>query len=154
MFKVNIISAAQSYHRMYIILLSPSLEGCTKLNFFLYPTKYPFVAFFPKRSTIIRTYDQKRQNKLPVAWRCLYPAMPEIVLGSAQALSPLHIVYWLTHLSCKEFTEYTNLEECITYLCEYINTNGPFDGLLGFSQVTFSPFLIYQYTSTTFYFFR
>ncbi|KAK9664487.1 hypothetical protein RND81_14G045800 [Saponaria officinalis] len=34
----------------------------------------------------------------------------------------------------KEFTEYTNLDECISYLCEYITTNGPFDGLLGFSQ--------------------
>ncbi|NP_001409258.1 dihydrofolate reductase [Neltuma alba] len=34
----------------------------------------------------------------------------------------------------KDFTEYTNLEECISYLCEYITTNGPFDGLLGFSQ--------------------
>lgn len=34
----------------------------------------------------------------------------------------------------KEFTEYTNLEECIAYLCEYITTKGPFDGLLGFSQ--------------------
>ncbi|KAI9071330.1 hypothetical protein K1719_046709 [Acacia pycnantha] len=34
----------------------------------------------------------------------------------------------------KEFTEYTNFEECISYLCEYITTNGPFDGLLGFSQ--------------------
>ncbi|OWM73120.1 hypothetical protein CDL15_Pgr001234 [Punica granatum] len=34
----------------------------------------------------------------------------------------------------KGFTEYTNLEECITYLCDYIMTNGPFDGLLGFSQ--------------------
>ncbi|KAJ4960175.1 hypothetical protein NE237_020085 [Protea cynaroides] len=34
----------------------------------------------------------------------------------------------------KEFTEYTNLDECISYLCEYITTNGPFDGFLGFSQ--------------------
>ncbi|GMH20240.1 hypothetical protein Nepgr_022081 [Nepenthes gracilis] len=34
----------------------------------------------------------------------------------------------------QEFTEYTNLEECITYLCEYITSKGPFDGLLGFSQ--------------------
>uniref|UniRef100_A0A2P2J1W4 Dihydrofolate reductase-like n=1 Tax=Rhizophora mucronata TaxID=61149 RepID=A0A2P2J1W4_RHIMU len=34
----------------------------------------------------------------------------------------------------KEFTEYTNLEECISYLCEYITNKGPFDGLLGFSQ--------------------
>ncbi|KAJ4706797.1 Serine hydrolase FSH [Melia azedarach] len=34
----------------------------------------------------------------------------------------------------KEFTEYTNLEECISYLTEYITSNGPFDGFLGFSQ--------------------
>ncbi|CAO2831501.1 unnamed protein product [Amaranthus hypochondriacus] len=34
----------------------------------------------------------------------------------------------------KDFTEYTNLEECISYLCKYITTKGPFDGLLGFSQ--------------------
>ncbi|VVA36847.1 PREDICTED: esterase [Prunus dulcis] len=34
----------------------------------------------------------------------------------------------------KDFTEYTNLEECITYLCDYITSKGPFDGLLGFSQ--------------------
>ncbi|XP_058185378.1 uncharacterized protein LOC131302652 [Rhododendron vialii] len=34
----------------------------------------------------------------------------------------------------KDFTVYTNLEECISYLCEYMTTKGPFDGLLGFSQ--------------------
>nr|KJB16443.1 hypothetical protein B456_002G231200 [Gossypium raimondii] len=34
----------------------------------------------------------------------------------------------------KEFTEYTNLEECISHLCQYITHNGPFHGLLGFSQ--------------------
>ncbi|KAF3443098.1 hypothetical protein FNV43_RR17019 [Rhamnella rubrinervis] len=34
----------------------------------------------------------------------------------------------------KEFTEYKNLEECISYLCDYITSKGPFDGLLGFSQ--------------------
>ncbi|KAF5941096.1 hypothetical protein HYC85_022263 [Camellia sinensis] len=33
-----------------------------------------------------------------------------------------------------EFTEYTNLEECISYLCDYMTKKGPFDGLLGFSQ--------------------
>ncbi|PHT29908.1 hypothetical protein CQW23_30501 [Capsicum baccatum] len=36
----------------------------------------------------------------------------------------------------EEFTEYENLEECISYLCEYITTKGPFDGLLGFSQAS------------------
>lgn len=43
----------------------------------------------------------------------------------------------------KEFTEYTNLDECISYLCEYITSKGPFDGLLGFSQgATLSALLI------------
>ncbi|PNX90310.1 dihydrofolate reductase-like protein, partial [Trifolium pratense] len=36
----------------------------------------------------------------------------------------------------KDFTEYTNLDECISYLTEYIIANGPFDGFLGFSQKT------------------
>jgi hypothetical protein len=38
-------------------------------------------------------------------------------------------------LSAQEFTEYTNLDECISYLCDYMVKNGPFEGLLGFSQV-------------------
>ncbi|KAJ6797533.1 uncharacterized protein M6B38_123400 [Iris pallida] len=43
----------------------------------------------------------------------------------------------------KDFTEYTNLEECISFLCDYMKENGPFDGLLGFSQgATLSALLI------------
>ncbi|XP_059289613.1 dihydrofolate reductase-like [Lycium ferocissimum] len=34
----------------------------------------------------------------------------------------------------EDFTEYQNLEQCISHLCEYITSKGPFDGLLGFSQ--------------------
>ncbi|GAB2267071.1 hypothetical protein Dimus_002053 [Dionaea muscipula] len=33
-----------------------------------------------------------------------------------------------------DFTEYTNLEECISYLSQYITKHGPFHGFLGFSQ--------------------
>ncbi|GER37994.1 calmodulin-related protein [Striga asiatica] len=43
----------------------------------------------------------------------------------------------------KDFTEYTNLEACIDYLCDYIVSKGPFDGLLGFSQgATLSALLV------------
>lgn len=38
-------------------------------------------------------------------------------------------------INLQEFTEYKNLEECINYLCDYITNKGPYDGLLGFSQV-------------------
>ncbi|GLU13063.1 hypothetical protein SLE2022_297100 [Rubroshorea leprosula] len=34
----------------------------------------------------------------------------------------------------EDFTEFTNFEECVEYIEEYMIKNGPFDGLLGFSQ--------------------
>lgn len=34
----------------------------------------------------------------------------------------------------KEFTEYTNFDECLQYIEDYMIEHGPFDGLLGFSQ--------------------
>ena len=36
----------------------------------------------------------------------------------------------------QEFTEYTNLEESLEYIEECMIKHGPFDGLLGFSQVS------------------
>ncbi|XP_039036534.1 esterase AAEL000016-like isoform X1 [Hibiscus syriacus] len=35
----------------------------------------------------------------------------------------------------QNFTEYTNFEECLEYIENYMIKNGPFDGFLGFSQV-------------------
>lgn len=35
----------------------------------------------------------------------------------------------------QEFTEYTNFDECLAYIEDYMVEHGPFDGLLGFSQV-------------------
>jgi calmodulin len=49
--------------------------------------------------------------------------------------SSFSFVTILNILPMQEFTEYTNLDECISYLCDYMVKNGPFDGLLGFSQV-------------------
>ncbi|XP_061351309.1 uncharacterized protein LOC133312124 [Gastrolobium bilobum] len=34
----------------------------------------------------------------------------------------------------EDFTEYTNFEECLAYIEDYMVKNGPFDGVLGFSQ--------------------
>ncbi|XWS44997.1 hypothetical protein CRYUN_Cryun15aG0097900 [Craigia yunnanensis] len=34
----------------------------------------------------------------------------------------------------QDFTEYTNFEECLAYIEDYMMKNGPFDGFLGFSQ--------------------
>lgn len=35
----------------------------------------------------------------------------------------------------QDFTEYTNFEECLAYIEDYMLKNGPFDGFLSFSQV-------------------
>lgn len=45
-----------------------------------------------------------------------------------------YIFIYLT-FTWQDFTEYTNLEQSIDYLNNYITCNGPFHGLLGFSQV-------------------
>jgi hypothetical protein len=37
----------------------------------------------------------------------------------------------------QDYTEYRNFEECIAYIEDYMLKNGPFDGVLGFSQVWF-----------------
>ncbi|KAE8056983.1 hypothetical protein FH972_013709 [Carpinus fangiana] len=34
----------------------------------------------------------------------------------------------------KEFTEYTNFDECLAFIEDFMIKHGPFDGLLGFSQ--------------------
>ncbi|GLJ12166.1 hypothetical protein SUGI_0185850 [Cryptomeria japonica] len=34
----------------------------------------------------------------------------------------------------REFTEYRNMDKCMSYIEEYMIEHGPFDGLLGFSQ--------------------
>ena len=34
----------------------------------------------------------------------------------------------------QDFTEYTNFEECVKYIEDYMVKNGPFDGILGHSQ--------------------
>ncbi|XP_066391536.1 uncharacterized protein [Miscanthus floridulus] len=49
-----------------------------------------------------------------------------------EGIFPLPYFEWFQFNN--EFTEYTNLDECISYLCDYMVKNRPFDGLLGFFQ--------------------
>lgn len=35
----------------------------------------------------------------------------------------------------QDFTQYSNFEECLAYIENYMIVHGPFDGFLGFSQV-------------------
>nr|GMC48252.1 rhodanese-like domain-containing protein 6 [Ipomoea batatas] len=42
----------------------------------------------------------------------------------------------------KDFTEYENFDECLEYIEDYMIKHGPFDGLLGFSQVSLVPAIL------------
>ncbi|KAK2374209.1 dihydrofolate reductase [Trifolium repens] len=42
--------------------------------------------------------------------------------------------YYEWFQSNEDYTEYRNFEECIVYIEDYMLKNGPFDGVLGFSQ--------------------
>nr|XP_048335078.1 esterase AGAP003155-like isoform X2 [Ziziphus jujuba var. spinosa] len=42
--------------------------------------------------------------------------------------------YYEWYQSNQDFTEYTNFEECLEYIEDYMLNHGPFDGFLGFSQ--------------------
>ncbi|KAM0953962.1 putative serine hydrolase FSH, alpha/Beta hydrolase [Dioscorea sansibarensis] len=58
-----------------------------------------------------------------------YPAAGK---SGIEGIFPPPYFEWLQF--AKEFTEYANLDESISFLCDYITEHGPFDGLLGFSQ--------------------
>ncbi|XP_010463129.2 PREDICTED: LOW QUALITY PROTEIN: esterase C25G4.2-like [Camelina sativa] len=45
--------------------------------------------------------------------------------------------YYEWYQAKKGFKEYRNFEECLAYIEDYMIKNGPFDGLLGFSQGAF-----------------
>uniref|UniRef100_A0A1J3E4P1 Serine hydrolase domain-containing protein n=1 Tax=Noccaea caerulescens TaxID=107243 RepID=A0A1J3E4P1_NOCCA len=45
--------------------------------------------------------------------------------------------YYEWYQASKGFREYRNFEECLAYVEDYMIKNGPFDGLLGFSQGAF-----------------
>ncbi|CAL9244957.1 unnamed protein product [Arabidopsis halleri] len=45
--------------------------------------------------------------------------------------------YYEWYQANKGFKEYRNFEECLAYIEDYMLKNGPFDGLLGFSQGAF-----------------
>jgi len=50
-----------------------------------------------------------------------------------------NVVIWI-----QEFTEYTNFEKCLEYLEDRMIKLGPFDGLIGFSQVSYLHLKLHQ----------
>jgi hypothetical protein len=61
---------------------------------------------------------------------------PSFVLGQGVCKE---IFFFLQN---EDVVKYTNLDQCIDFIANYMEAYGPFDGLLGFSQVEKSMFFV------------
>ncbi|XAR73460.1 hypothetical protein NMG60_11007432 [Bertholletia excelsa] len=59
---------------------------------------------------------------------------PSLARGKSDLEGLYDPPYYEWFHSKEDFTEYYHFEECLVYLEDYMMKNGPFDGLLGFSQ--------------------
>ncbi|EOY15381.1 Uncharacterized protein TCM_034460 [Theobroma cacao] len=64
----------------------------------------------------------------------VYPDAPFPAQGKADVEGIFDPPYYEWFQFNKEFTSYTNFEECLAYIEDIMIKQGPFDGLLGFSQ--------------------
>ncbi|KAH0711415.1 hypothetical protein KY289_007374 [Solanum tuberosum] len=60
--------------------------------------------------------------------------IPELAQGKSPLEGFFDPPYFEWFQSNKDFTEFYNFEECLEYIEEFMLKNGPFDGVLGFSQ--------------------
>ncbi|XWS23948.1 hypothetical protein CRYUN_Cryun28dG0059500 [Craigia yunnanensis] len=64
----------------------------------------------------------------------VYPDAPFTAQGKSDVEGIFDPPYYEWFQFNKEFTSYTNFDECLAYIEDIIIKQGPFDGLLGFSQ--------------------
>ncbi|XP_017981660.1 PREDICTED: dihydrofolate reductase [Theobroma cacao] len=64
----------------------------------------------------------------------VYPDAPFPAQGKSDVEGIFDPPYYEWFQFNKEFTSYTNFEECLAYMEDIMIRQGPFDGLLGFSQ--------------------
>ncbi|KAK8552540.1 hypothetical protein V6N13_120933 [Hibiscus sabdariffa] len=64
----------------------------------------------------------------------VYPDAPFPAQGKSEVEGIFDPPYYEWFQFNKEFTTYTNFDECLAYIEDIIIKQGPFDGLLGFSQ--------------------
>nr|KJB59900.1 hypothetical protein B456_009G279900 [Gossypium raimondii] len=64
----------------------------------------------------------------------VYPDAPFPAQGKSDVEGIFDPPYYEWFQFNKEFTTYTNFDECLAYIEDIIIKQGPFDGLLGFSQ--------------------
>ncbi|KAL8096359.1 uncharacterized protein LOC141693044 [Apium graveolens] len=106
-------------------------EGETKEK-----TKPRFLCLHGFRTSghILRTQLQKWPNSVLDQLDLVFPDAPFPCTGKSEVEGIFDPPYFEWFQFNKEFTEYNNFDECLAYIEDLMIKNGPFDGLLGFSQ--------------------
>ncbi|KAL3728681.1 hypothetical protein ACJRO7_033287 [Eucalyptus globulus] len=82
--------------------------------------------------TQIRKWPESILEKLDLVF--LDAPYPSTGKSSVEGIFDPPYYEWLQFQVHQDHTEYQNYEECIAYIEDFMVQNGPFDGLLGFSQ--------------------
>ncbi|XP_047307022.1 uncharacterized hydrolase C22A12.06c-like [Impatiens glandulifera] len=82
------------------------------------------------KTQILRRWPESVIDKMDL----VFPDAPYPSQGKSEVEGIFDPPYYEWFQFNKEFTDYTNFEECLAYIEDYMVNHGPFDGLLGFSQ--------------------
>ncbi|KAF3445981.1 hypothetical protein FNV43_RR11159 [Rhamnella rubrinervis] len=89
---------------------------------------------FRTSGEILKKQVEKWPESVIKTMDLVYPDGPFPALGKSDVEGIFDPPYYEWFQFNKEFTEYTNFDECLQYIEDFMVENGPFDGLLGFSQ--------------------
>ncbi|KAM7253026.1 hypothetical protein ACFE04_025644 [Oxalis oulophora] len=89
-----------------------------------------------------RTSGEILKNQVTTKWPpsllqnidLVFPDAPFPAFGKSDVRAIYNPPYYEWFQFNQDFTEYSNLDKCFTYIEDYMVRLGPFDGLLGFSQ--------------------
>ncbi|PKI73555.1 hypothetical protein CRG98_006136 [Punica granatum] len=100
------------------------------------PRKPRFLCLHGFRTSgeILRTQINKWPESVLQRVDLVFPDGPFPAEGKSDVEGIFDPPYYEWFQFNKEFTEYTNFEECLEYIEDCIVKHGPIDGLLGFSQ--------------------
>ncbi|XP_039154942.1 esterase AGAP003155 isoform X2 [Eucalyptus grandis] len=89
---------------------------------------------FRTSAKILETQIHKWPDSILEKLDLVYLDAPYPSMGQSSVEGIFDPPYFEWFQANQDFTEYENFEECITFIEDFMVKNGPFDGLLGFSQ--------------------
>ncbi|KAJ7965773.1 Serine hydrolase FSH [Quillaja saponaria] len=89
---------------------------------------------FRTNGEILKTQVHKWPQSVLAKLDLVYLNAPFPAQGKSEVEGIFDPPYYEWFQFNKEFTEYTNFDECLAYIEDFMVKHGPFDGFLGFSQ--------------------